>query len=71
MKKIKWTISIILLIIIVFVFWKREPWVKTFTNQQECENSTKKNCVHWLCDYVQTTFWLDCPHGGAFWTPAK
>lgn len=67
MKKIT---IIILIVIIGFVIWKREPWIKTYSTKAECESKNKGvSCQMWKCDLVQTTFWLDCPHGGSFWKP--
>jgi len=66
MKKV---LIIILVIVAGLIIWKREPWVKTFASQQECESGVGTSCVRLQCDLVQTTFWLDCPHGSSFWTP--
>lgn len=68
MKKV---IIIVLIIIAGFVIWKREPWVNTFSDKQECESSTGKICHLWQCDNAVTTYWLDCPHGGSGWSPEK
>jgi hypothetical protein len=68
------TITVLILIVLMityFVIWKREPWVKTYHNRQECESSTGKECVIWQCDLVMTTYWLDCPHGSGYFAPIK
>jgi len=62
---------IVLIIVVIFIIWKREPWVKTFSDKQECESSTGKICHYWQCDNILISPWFDCPHGGKFWAPTK
>jgi len=69
MKKI---LIIILVLIAGLIIYKREPWVTTYSSQQTCEaahSNERLSCQQWTCDNVQTTFWLDCPHGAKFWKP--
>jgi uncharacterized membrane-anchored protein len=47
---------LVILLIVGFIIWKREPWVRTFPNQQECETLTGKDCILGICDLPQTFF---------------
>lgn len=67
MKK---ALVIILILVAGFILWKREPWVKTYRTEAECEaGSVRNSCQMWQCNNIGTTFWLDCPHGNEFWKP--